>query len=75
MRESGYVHNLRHNAGTTLAGDCVQLIEQTGFGVRSAALTLDKPGSAVRFVLFPMLHLGTPAFTGRCAAGSKSATT
>jgi hypothetical protein len=52
-----------------------KLIEQTGFGVRSAALTLDKPGSAVRFVLFPMLHLGTPAFTGRCAAGSKSATT
>lgn len=40
----------------------MQLIEQTGFGVRSAALTLAKPGSGVRFVLFPMLHLGSPAF-------------
>ena len=25
-------------------------------------LTLAKPGSAVRFVLLPMLHLGSPAF-------------
>ncbi|HZC41785.1 MAG TPA: hypothetical protein VE343_14000 [Streptosporangiaceae bacterium] len=40
----------------------MQLIEQTGFGVRSAALTLARPGSSVRFVLFPMLHLGSPAF-------------
>jgi hypothetical protein len=45
-----------------LAGDRMQLIEQTGFGVRSAALTFARPGSAVRFVLFPMLHLGSPAF-------------
>jgi hypothetical protein len=40
----------------------MQFIEQTGFGVRSAVLTLEKPGSVVRFVLLPMLHLGTPAF-------------
>jgi hypothetical protein len=40
----------------------VQLIEQTGFGVRSAMLTFARPGSVVRFVLFPTLHLGSPAF-------------
>lgn len=40
----------------------MHLIEQTGFGVRSAMLTLERRGSATRFVLFPMLHLGTPAF-------------
>jgi hypothetical protein len=45
-----------------LAGVRVQLIEQTGFGVRSATLTFARPGSAVRFTLFPMLHLGSPAF-------------
>jgi hypothetical protein len=44
------------------AGGGVQLIEQTGFGVRSAVLVLEKPGSAARFVLVPMLHLGTPGF-------------
>jgi len=40
----------------------MQLIEETGFGVRISMLTLAKPGSAVRFVLLPMLHLGSPAF-------------
>jgi hypothetical protein len=40
----------------------VQLIEDTGFGVRSAILTLEKRDSSVRFVLVPMLHLGSPAF-------------
>lgn len=40
----------------------MQLIEQTGFGVRSALLILEKPGSTVRFVLCPMLHLGSPTF-------------
>src|SRR5258708_39410154 len=40
----------------------MQLIEQTGFGVRISMLTLAKPGSATRFVLIPMLHLGSPAF-------------
>ncbi|HUA30356.1 MAG TPA: hypothetical protein VMC03_15850 [Streptosporangiaceae bacterium] len=40
----------------------MQLIEQTGFGVRSAMLTFARPGSAVRFTLFPMLHPGSPAF-------------
>jgi hypothetical protein len=51
-----------------LAGGGMQLIEQTGLGVRSVELTLERPGSAVRFVLFPMLHLGSPAFyrTVRC---------
>jgi hypothetical protein len=40
----------------------MQLIEQTGFGVRSAMLTLSRRGSPVTFVLFPMLHLGSPGF-------------
>jgi len=40
----------------------MQLIEETGFGVRISMLTLAKPGSTVRFVLQPILHLGSPAF-------------
>jgi hypothetical protein len=40
----------------------VQIIEQTGFGVRSSVMTFAKRGSPVTFVVFPMLHLGSPAF-------------
>jgi hypothetical protein len=40
----------------------VQIIEQTDFAVRSSVMTLAKSGSEVRFVVVPMLHLGTPAF-------------
>jgi hypothetical protein len=40
----------------------VQLVEHTPFGVRSAVLTFERRGSGVRFVVVPMLHIGSPAF-------------
>jgi len=40
----------------------VQLIEHTDFGVRSAFYTYAKQSEATRFVLLPMLHLGSPSF-------------
>jgi hypothetical protein len=40
----------------------MQIIEHTPFGVRSAVLRFERRGSAVRFVVVPMLHLGSPAF-------------
>jgi hypothetical protein len=40
----------------------VQLTEVSMTGVRSAVITLSRPDSARRFVLFPMLHLGSDAF-------------
>jgi len=40
----------------------VQIIEQTGFGVRSAVLTLESPAHQARFIVFPMLHLAMPSF-------------
>lgn len=52
----------------------MQLIEVSMTGVRSAVITLRSPGRPQRIVLFPMLHLGAPAFyaevtarLGRCA--------
>jgi hypothetical protein len=51
----------------------VQLIEVSVTGVRSAAITLRRADTPLRFVLLPMLHLGSPAFyrevterLGRC---------
>jgi hypothetical protein len=51
----------------------VQLIEVSVVGVRSAAITLRRRDTPLRFVLFPMLHLGTEVFyqqvterIGRC---------
>jgi hypothetical protein len=51
----------------------MQLIEVSVIGVRSAVITLRRPETPMRFVLFPMLHLGTAAFyqdvtarLGRC---------
>lgn len=51
----------------SLSHDChtlrsVQLIEVTSYGVRSAAISLKRRDTPLRFVLFPMLHLGAPAF-------------
>src|SRR5262245_56591605 len=43
-------------------GSSMQLIESTGYGVRSAVLTLERRGPSSRFVLFPMLHLGSPEY-------------
>ena len=40
----------------------MQLIEVTDFGVLSAVIWLRRTGTPLRFVLFPMLHLGTAAF-------------
>jgi hypothetical protein len=40
----------------------VQLIEVSMTGVRSAAITLQRPDTPLRFLLLPMLHLGTADF-------------
>jgi hypothetical protein len=40
----------------------MQIIEVTDFGVRSAVIWMKRRETPLRFVLFPMLHLGTPAF-------------
>jgi len=40
----------------------MQIVEQTGFGLRSAVMTLAAKDSDIRFQLFPMIHLGSPAF-------------
>jgi hypothetical protein len=40
----------------------LQIVEVSSFGVRSAVVTLQRPESRMRFVLFPMLHLGSVAF-------------
>ena len=37
----------------------MQIIESTPFGVRSAVLTVARPDTGVRFVIFPMMHLGS----------------
>jgi hypothetical protein len=40
----------------------VQLSEVSATGVRSAAITLRRAETPLRFVLYPMLHLGSAAF-------------
>jgi hypothetical protein len=40
----------------------VQLIETSVVGVRSAVITMQRPGTQLRIALFPMLHLGTASF-------------
>lgn len=40
----------------------VQIIEVSPLGVRANVVTLDRPDSALEFVLFPMVHLGMPSF-------------
>ncbi|HEX2321548.1 MAG TPA: hypothetical protein VHJ18_21440 [Streptosporangiaceae bacterium] len=40
----------------------MQLIETSVVGVRSAVVTMQRPGTELRIVLFPMLHMGTAAF-------------
>ncbi|MET8629068.1 hypothetical protein ABZW30_35945 [Kitasatospora sp. NPDC004669] len=37
-------------------------VEVTGYAVRSAVITLRRRGTPMTFVLFPMVHVGTPAF-------------
>jgi hypothetical protein len=55
-------------------GVAVQIIEVTGMGVRSAVIRLERKQTPLRFILFPMIHLGRPEFydavrqrVGRCA--------
>jgi len=40
----------------------VQLIETSVVGVRSAVITMQRPGTQLRIQLVPMLRLGTAAF-------------
>lgn len=40
----------------------MQFIEKNSFHVRSAVYLLKKDGSALEFLLFPMVHVGSPEF-------------
>lgn len=40
----------------------MQLVEASSFALRSAVIQLRRPGTPLGFVLFPMIHLATPAF-------------
>jgi hypothetical protein len=40
----------------------MQIIEATDAGVRVVELRLRRPGSALQFLLYPMIHIGCPEF-------------
>ncbi|MFF5171460.1 hypothetical protein ACFY3U_02355 [Micromonospora sp. NPDC000089] len=40
----------------------MQITEVSVLGLRSAVITLARPDSPLRFVLFPMVHFGLPSF-------------
>ena len=40
----------------------MQFIEKNSFNVRSAVYRLKKEGSALEFLIFPMIHVGSPEF-------------
>jgi hypothetical protein len=40
----------------------LQITEVTGFGIRSAAITLRREETAMKFALFPMIHFAAPTF-------------
>jgi hypothetical protein len=40
----------------------VQVIEVTGYAVRSAVITLQRKGTPLKYVLFPMIHIASPVF-------------
>lgn len=40
----------------------MQIIEVTGYAVRSAVITLRRRGTPLEFVVFPMLHIASPTF-------------
>jgi hypothetical protein len=40
----------------------MQIVEVTDFAVRSAVLHLTRPGTPLRFEVFPMVHVAEPAF-------------
>ncbi|EWM64729.1 hypothetical protein MCBG_01862 [Micromonospora sp. M42] len=43
-------------------GAGMQIIEHSVIGTRSAVLRLRRPGSRLEFLVFPMLHVASPAF-------------
>ncbi|MCX5008995.1 hypothetical protein OHB05_41480 [Streptomyces sp. NBC_00638] len=40
----------------------MQIIEVTGYAVRSAVITMRRAGTPLEFVIFPMLHVASPTF-------------
>jgi hypothetical protein len=40
----------------------VQFIEQTGFGGRTAVVRMTRSSGGPTFLLFPMLHIGSPMY-------------
>ncbi|MFF7073091.1 hypothetical protein [Streptomyces pseudovenezuelae] len=40
----------------------MQIIEVTGYAVRSAVITMRRTGKPLEFVIFPMLHVASPTF-------------
>lgn len=40
----------------------MQIVEVTGYAVRSAVFTMRRKGSPLEFVVFPMLHVASPTF-------------
>jgi hypothetical protein len=61
-RPSSELARAAHSGEGGLGSRTVQIIESTPFGVRSSVMTFGRPDSNVRFLLFPMLHLGMPEF-------------
>src|SRR5689334_12465498 len=53
---------LDHRQVWSRGGGRVQIIEHSITGTRSAVLRLRRQGSAMQFVVFPMLHIGRPEF-------------
>jgi len=51
----------------------VQIIEVTGFAVRSAALRLQHRQSALQFVVYPMIHMAEPGFYAAVTSRLRSA--
>ena len=45
--------------------EAMQIIESSLLGLRSARLVLAKPNSSIEVTLFPMVHVGEPAFFAR----------
>src|SRR5262245_50615660 len=51
----------------------MQIIEVTGFGVRSAVLRLRNRDSALQFVIYPMVHIARAEFYGEVTARLRDA--
>ncbi|WP_330242706.1 MULTISPECIES: hypothetical protein [unclassified Streptomyces] len=43
----------------------MQIIEVTGYAVRSAVITMGRTGTPLEFVIFPMLHVASPTFSSQ----------